>query len=332
MDRLDLTRAAELLDQVRGARVLVVGDVMLDVYLRGAASRISPEAPVPVVRVRDEWRGLGGAANVAANLIALGARTRLVGAVGDDSAAADFHEAAAAAGIDATGVVVIAGRPTTMKTRILVGHQQVARYDRENDADVGPGEATDLAERVEAAARDVDAIVLEDYDKGVLVPAVIEAALDVARRREIPVVVDPKARHFFQYRGCTLFKPNEPELAAALRAEVRPDDGAWMEETRRHMECEGLLLTLGAGGMALATGGGELLRVPAVARSVYDVSGAGDTVTALLAAILAVGGSPEEGAIMATHAAGIEVGKAGVVTVRPDEILESVQHHQNDGA
>lgn len=327
MDRLDVTRASGLLDRMRGVRVLVVGDLMLDVYLRGGASRISPEAPVPVVRVRDEWRALGGAANVAANLVALGVRTQLVGAVGDDSAAMDFAQTASTTGIDASGLVVVAGRPTTLKTRIMVGHQQVARYDRESDADVGPDEATELVDRVESAAREVDAIVLEDYDKGVLVPAVIDAALDVARRRDIPVVVDPKARNFFQYRGCAVFKPNEPELAAALRAELRPDDPVWMEETRRHLECDSLLLTLGAGGMALATGGQELLRVPAVARAVYDVSGAGDTVTALLAATLAVGGSAEEGAILATHAAGVEVGKAGAVTVSAEEILDSVRHH-----
>lgn len=327
MDRLDLKRATRILDLIRDTRVLVVGDLMLDVYMRGAASRISPEAPVPVVRVQDEWRALGGAANVAANLVALGVETRVVGAVGDDGAAHDFQDAATAAGIDVSGLVTLGDRPTTMKTRVLVGHQQVARYDREVDSDVTAGDAASLAERVEEAARGVDAIVLEDYDKGVLVPSVIDTALDVARRQDIPVVVDPKARHFFQYRGCTVFKPNEPELAAALRAELRPEDPEWMEETRRHMECEALLLTLGSGGMALATGDSDLLRVPAVARAVYDVSGAGDTVTAIVAATLAVHGSPQEAAVLATHAAGIEVGKAGVVTVGPDEILDSVRHH-----
>ncbi len=330
MDRLELSRANELLGSIGGVRILVVGDLMLDVYLRGGASRISPEAPVPVVRVRDEWRALGGAANVAANLVALGAKTRLVGGVGDDGAAVDFRSAASGAGIDVADLVVLPGRPTTLKTRVLVGHQQVARYDREVDADVGGVDAAALAERVEAAAREADAVVLEDYDKGVLVPVVIDAALDVARQRRIPVVVDPKARHFFQYRGCTVFKPNEPELAAALRAELRPDDAGWMDETRRHMECDALLLTLGAEGMALCTGPHDLLRVPAVARAVYDVSGAGDTVTAVIAAVLAVGGTPEEGAILATHAAGVEVGKAGVVTVGSEEILESLRHHRNE--
>jgi D-glycero-beta-D-manno-heptose-7-phosphate kinase len=325
MDRLDVARANELLHGIRKARVLVVGDLMLDSYLRGGASRISPEAPVPVVRVRDEWRALGGAANVAANLVALGASVQLVGGVGEDAAGREFREVSAAAGIDTDGVVTLAARPTTTKTRVLVGHQQVARYDREVDGDIPGPDATALVERIEAAAVSVDAIVLEDYDKGILVPAVIDAALDMARRHQLPVVVDPKARHFFQYRGCTVFKPNEPELAAALRAELRPDDREWMEETRRHLECDALLLTLGSAGMALATPDHDLFRVPAVARAVYDVSGAGDTVTALVAATLAVGGSVHEGAILAAHAAGVEVGKAGVVTVTPDEILDSVR-------
>lgn len=329
MDRLDSARAAQIIERFRGVRVLVVGDLMLDVYLRGGASRISPEAPVPVVRVQDEWRALGGAANVAANLVALGASSPLVGVVGADVEGAAFRATASSAGIGPEGIVEMDSRPTTVKTRVLVGHQQVARYDRERDDDLDPETVSTLCDRVETMAADADAVVLEDYDKGVLVPAVIDAALDAARRRDIPVVVDPKARHFFRYGGCTVFKPNRAELADALRAGVAPDDAGWMERTRRHLQCENLLVTLGSDGMALITREGGHLRVPAVARSVYDVSGAGDTVVAVVAATLAAGGTVEEGAILATHAAGIEVGKAGVVTVAPDELLESVRDHQD---
>ncbi|MBW3552943.1 MAG: D-glycero-beta-D-manno-heptose-7-phosphate kinase [Gemmatimonadetes bacterium] len=325
MHRLEMARARGLLEGVRAARVLVVGDVMLDVYLRGGAHRISPEAPVPVVRVKDEWIALGGAANVAANLVALGARACLVGMVGGDAAGADLRRVAEGLGMDASGLVVDEGRPTTMKTRVLVGHQQVARYDREVDDELSSDQVSELCRRVERLAADADALALEDYDKGVLVPAVIEAALDAARRRDLPVVVDPKARHFFDYRGSTVFKPNHPELSAALRAPVLAEDPEWLERTRRHLQCENLLVTLGADGMALAMESGRHLRVPAVARSVYDVSGAGDTVTAVMAATLASGGGVEEGAILATHAAGVEVGKAGVVTVAPEEILESLE-------
>lgn len=332
MNRIDTPRARELLQGFRSRRVLVVGDLMLDVYLRGGASRISPEAPVPVVRVLEEWRAMGGAANVAANLGALGVATSLVGVVGDDGFASDLGRAAGDHGIDTVGLVPVADRPTTVKTRVLVGHQQVARYDREVDRDLGADEAARVTERVDAEAARADAIVLEDYDKGVLVPAVIEAALDAARRRDIPVVVDPKARHFFDYRGCTVFKPNLPELAAALRAPVLAEDADWMDRTRRHLQCENLLVTMGSEGMSLMTDHGGYVRVPAVARSVFDVSGAGDTVIAVMAATLAAGGSVDEGAVLATHAAGVEVGKAGVVTVSSEEILNSVRHFENGAA
>jgi rfaE bifunctional protein kinase chain/domain len=326
MNRLEIQRAEAILDRVRGVRVLVIGDLMLDVYLRGSASRVSPEAPVPVVRVGEEWRAPGGAGNVAANLAALGARAGLVGVVGTDEAAREFGVVCAGLGIDGGGVLAVAGRPTTLKTRVLVGHHQVARYDREADEDLGADEADSVRRVVEAAAEDADAIALEDYDKGVLVPAVIEAALDVARRRHLPVVVDPKARRFFDYSGCTVFKPNLLELGAALRAPVDPEDAEWMDRTRRRLEADHLLVTLGPDGMALMPDDqGRLLRVPAIARSVYDVSGAGDTVTAVLAAALAAGGTVSESAILATHAAGIEVGKAGVATVAPEEILASVR-------
>ncbi len=248
MQRLNLDRAGELLDRIRTVRVLVVGDLMLDVYLRGGASRISPEAPVPVVRVRDEWRALGGAANVAANLEALGAHAAMLGVVGGDAAGRALREEAEAHGIDASGLVELPDRPTTMKTRVLVGHQQVARYDREEDGDLGAEAVALLCDRVEALAAGAAAVVLEDYDKGVLVPSVIDAALDAARRHDIPVVVDPKARHFFGYGGSTVFKPNRGELADALRAPVQPEDAAWMDRTRKHLGCENLLVTLGAGG------------------------------------------------------------------------------------
>lgn len=322
---LEPTRAERLLDRIRGVRVLVVGDLMLDVYLRGGATRISPEAPVPVVRVSDEWSAPGGAANVAANVVALGARADLVGVIGPDHAAA-FRATCRDHGIDDGGMLSISGRPTTVKTRILVGHHQIARYDREADDEVEPADAEAMRAAIERLGAEADAIVLEDYDKGVLVPAVIEAALDAARQRALPLVVDPKARRFFDYAGCTVFKPNRSELAAALRAPVALNDPEWMAHTRERLGCEHLLVTLGPDGMALMPAGGRrVVRIPAVARSVYDVSGAGDTVTAVVATALAAGADIEESALLAAHAAGIEVGKAGVATVTPEEILASVR-------
>lgn len=325
MDRLDVQRARQILEAATGTRALVVGDIMLDVYLRGSASRISPEAPVPVVHVAEDWTALGGAANVACNVAGLGARCDLIGAVGADEAAGELRRTLAAIGVDARGLVEVDDRPTTVKTRILARQHQVARYDREIDEDVEGETAERLAGVVETLVAQADAVILEDYDKGVLVRPVIEAALDAARRRGVPVVVDPKARHFFDYGGATVLKPNLSELGAALRAPVLAHDHEWMDRTRRHLDCGHLLVTLGEEGMSLVTEDGEHLHVPAVARSVYDVSGAGDTVSAMLAVGLAAGASIAEAAVLASHAAGMEVGKAGVATVSPDEILDSIE-------
>lgn len=334
MKRLTPARLDALLDRIRDVRALVVGDAMLDVYLRGGASRISPEAPVPVVKIEEEWRALGGAANVATNVVALGAACGIVACVGADRAGEELRAELTRAGIVDSGVVTVRGRPTTVKTRLLVRHQQVARYDHEQEEDASTEVAARLSEAIDSLAGDADVLILEDYNKGVLVPAVIRAGLDAARRHGLPTVVDPKARGFFDYGGATVFKPNLVELAAALREPVHADDEAWLERTRARLGCEHLLLTLGEHGIALKTADGEYLRVPTVARSVYDVSGAGDTVTAAVAVALAAGATPAEAAVLANHAAGIEVGKAGVATVSPDELRAVVrtQHEVRDEA
>jgi D-glycero-beta-D-manno-heptose-7-phosphate kinase len=225
------------------------------------------------------------------------------------------------------GVVEVADRPTTTKTRIMARPHQVARYDQEIVDPVGADCAEALVAAIERLAPRVDAIALEDYDKGVLVTAVIEAALDVALRHGKPVVVDPKLTHFFAYRGATIFKPNQTELEAALRGPALVSDPEWLHRTRRRLDCAHMLVTLGEQGMALAVESGEYFHVPAVARSVYDVSGAGDTVTAFLAVALAAGAEPLEAAVLANHAAGVEVGKPGVTTVSPDELRQSIRDH-----
>jgi D-glycero-beta-D-manno-heptose-7-phosphate kinase len=324
MQRLSLDRTRQILERAAGVRVLVIGDVMLDVYLRGSASRISPEAPVPVVRVDEQWRALGGAANVAANVVALGAACELIGCVGTDRSGEDLLTELTQLGVGADGLVRTAGRPTTVKTRILARHQQVARYDHEVDGDLDQAVCSEVLKQVRAAIGGADALVLEDYNKGLLTRSVITGVIEQARAAGRPVVVDPKLRHFFDYSGATVFKPNQPELAAALRGPVHADDAAWMNEVRDQLGCEHLLVTLGEDGMALLTATGEHVRVPTVARSVYDVSGAGDTVTAVLAVALAAGADIVEAALLANHAAGLEVAKAGVATVSPEELVAAL--------
>lgn len=332
---LSITRArlSALLAGARGRRVVVVGDAMLDVYLRGDVERISPEAPVPVVRVRERKHALGGAANVAQNVAAAGAHCDLVAAVGRDRGAEVLREMLGAIGASLDGLVEV-DRPTTTKTRIVARSQQVVRVDEEDDHDLGDAEVGHLLAAVRGAVAEADVLVLEDYNKGVLLPHVIGDAIAAARARGIPVIVDPKYRNFFHYRGATVFKPNRRELEAALGAAVDLEHPEALPETFRRLGVDYLLLTLGEQGMALLAADGPIRRVPTVAREVYDVVGAGDTVTAYLATVLAAGGSVEEAAVIANYAAGVEVAKLGAATVSPDEILDAYDAYamQQEGA
>jgi D-beta-D-heptose 7-phosphate kinase/D-beta-D-heptose 1-phosphate adenosyltransferase len=303
-------------------RILVVGDLMLDRYLSGTVDRISPEAPVPVVRVEEEGRALGGAGNVAANVLALGAACDVVGCIGTDADGQVLLERLQELGVGTDGVIQASDRPTTVKTRIMARHQHVTRVDREDASDIGEELADEVVTRIRAGSTSAHGLVLEDYNKGVLVPEVIRAGIEIGRATSKPVVVDPKRLRFFGFKGSTVFKPNSRELEDALGERLQPDDAEWMASVRERLDCENLLLTLGEKGMALASEEWGFLRVPTVARDVYDVSGAGDTVTAVMAVMLAVGASPVEAAILANLAAAVEVGKAGVATVTPDEILD----------
>jgi D-beta-D-heptose 7-phosphate kinase/D-beta-D-heptose 1-phosphate adenosyltransferase len=319
-ESLSRGRLADLLDAAASRRVAVVGDAMLDVYLRGDVERISPEAPVPVVRVRERKLALGGAANVAQNVAALGAGCELVATVGGDTAGGTLRAMLGAMGADPRGLLEVA-RPTTTKTRVLARAQQVVRFDEEDDSDITDGDVTRVLDAVAAAVADADAVVLEDYNKGVLVAPVIRRAIAAARDRGLPVVVDPKYRNFFCYQGATVFKPNRRELESALGAAVDIEHPEALPEALRRLGVEHLLLTLGERGMALFDADGEVHRVPTTAREVYDVVGAGDTVTAYLAAMLAAGASAREAAVIANFAAGVEVGKLGAATVAPEEVL-----------
>lgn len=315
-------RLAELLAAPARAqtRIAILGDAMLDLYLRGDVERISPEAPVPVVRVRERKDALGGAANVAANTAALGARTELVAAIGADAAGERLRNMLIALGADPRGLIVT-DRPTTTKTRVVARGQQVVRVDEEVDSDLVGREVEALHAAVDRAVADADALVLEDYNKGVLVESVIRRAIAAANAKGIPVVVDPKYRNFFAYRGATVFKPNRRELEAALGAAVDLEHPEALPAVLGRLGAQRLLLTLSERGMALIEPDGAIHRIPTTAREVFDVVGAGDTVTAWLAAMLACGATALEAAVVANFAAGIEVGKAGAATVTPAEIL-----------
>lgn len=314
-------RVLALIKQMAKSRIVVVGDLILDRYLIGDTERLSPEAPVPVVTVREQRAALGGAANVAANVAAMGATCRLVGVVGDDATGRALRAEMATLRLTDAFVETAAGRPTTSKTRVLARGQQVVRIDEEVDRLLDESELAKVVGRTEEALADADALLLEDYNKGLLAPAVIRAAMATATRRGIPVVVDPKFRQFFDYAGATVFKPNRREMEAALGAAVDLEKRNALPEALTRLKVDNLLLTLGAEGMVLVTRDGATTHLPSLAREVYDVSGAGDTVTAWVGTCLAAGASVREAAQLANIAAGIEVGKAGVATVSPEEVL-----------
>ena len=314
-------RVLQLIEKMKASRVVVVGDIMLDRYLIGETERLSPEAPVPVVTVRERHAALGGAANVAANVAALGARCLLVGTVGDDNDGAAIRQELAVARLGDRFVLTIAGRPTTSKTRIIARSQQIVRIDDEVETLLDGHDLERLVQAARDALADADALLLEDYNKGALPPALIAAVMETARRRGIPVVVDPKFRQFFEYAGATVFKPNRRELESALGAAVDLQNGNALPQVLARLKVDNLLVTLGAEGMVLVMKDGSSTHFPTIARDIYDVSGAGDTVTAWMGTALAAGASVREATQLANYAAGVEVGKSGVATVSPEEVL-----------
>ncbi len=319
-----LEEASGLLEKARDGRVLVVGDAMLDVYLRGSVDRVSPEAPVPVVHVEREDHAPGGAANVAMGLAALGASCRLVASVGEDESAAALASDLADAGIGPGDLVAVPGRPTTRKTRVMARHQQMLRVDHEDPAPLSSRDHDRLAARALECVEWADALVIEDYDKGVITGPLARDLLARARARGIPSVVDPKLRHFFDFPGATVFKPNARELAAALGLERAPRDEDSLHPLLDRLQCDCLLLTLGEEGMLLVERSADTWLLPPETREVFDVTGAGDTVTSVLAVCLMAGASLAQAAYLANLAAGIEVTRLGAVAVSAADLLQGV--------
>ncbi len=333
------------LPNFENARVLVVGDVMLDRFIVGRVTRISPEAPVPIVRYESEHVRLGGAANVAHNIAALGGRASLVGIVGADAAATQLRAQLATAGVGADGLVEDRARPTTEKVRVVTErNQQVARIDYERDADTAGDVERAIVAQVTRLGRDARALLVSDYLKGTITRAVVEALLQSASDRgasdrgvgnrgakasaertdRTPLIVDPKIPHLACYAGATLVTPNHHEAEVATHLRVRTDDEARQaaRDFRTRAQCEAVLITRGEHGMWLSDAQVEGA-IPAVAREVSDVTGAGDTVVATLSLALAAGATIAEAAALANQAAGIVVGKFGPATLTAAELSSS---------
>jgi D-beta-D-heptose 7-phosphate kinase/D-beta-D-heptose 1-phosphate adenosyltransferase len=319
-------------DRLGTGRVLVVGDLMVDQYFDGEVSRISPEAPVPVVDVSSVDAQLGGAANVARNVRVLGGSVRLVGLAGEDRIGTQLIDLLREADIGSEGVVLAGSRPTTLKTRVRARGQQIVRLDREVRHVPDVALRSKIREAALQALEDCDCLVFEDYDKGLLSPDIIEPLIRAAREQGKPVTVDPKYRDFLSYHGVTVFKPNEQEAEKILGMEIEGDEDVELalRRLRERLHCHAVLLTRGHRGMVLLDGeDGGPLRIATSAHEVFDVSGAGDTVVAALSLGMASGVPLRTATVLASIAAGIEVGKVGVAPVALDEIRTWLAAHQD---
>ena len=322
MKNLNKARVNEIFENFANKKIAVIGDIMLDRYFWGSVTRVSPEAPVPVIDLEHETFHLGGAANVASNLNSLGLKSILCGIIGNDNSAEMFEKICKERGIDPSGLYKDSNRPTTVKTRIIGNNQQIARLDREVRDTINAEGEKHILSTLENNS-DIVGIIFGDYDKGAVSTKLIEDVLKYAKSNNIAVYVDPKFANFFSYIGVTAFKPNKKEAAQALKIEIKTEEdvkkaGALLLDK---LNCENVLLTLGDKGMMLFESNGNIHHVDTKARLVSDVSGAGDTVIATLAACKTGGTNMTEAATIANIAAGYVCGKPGIVSVTKDDIL-----------
>ncbi|MDL2267227.1 D-glycero-beta-D-manno-heptose-7-phosphate kinase [Desulfovibrio sp. OttesenSCG-928-G15] len=326
---VQVTRQAlvECCQALTKGKVLIIGDCMLDKYLKGDARRISPEAPVPVVLVEEEMHLLGGAGNVARNIQSLGGKTRIIGHRGNDLAGRELQDCLDADGIE-SDLLVLPERPTTVKTRVLARQQQVIRIDSESSRPMEMRHTTQLLEKVESAMGDCSAVVVSDYGKGVINGALMRGLLRITAsgQRKIPVLVDPKPQNCDFYKNTTLLTPNAKETSESTAMPV-DTPAAIIQAGRilmRRLNLDHLVTTLGSRGLAVFTNREETYHIPTLAQKVYDVTGAGDTVIATLALGLAAGVELLPACLIANYAAGIVVGEVGAATVTMEHLLERI--------
>ncbi len=321
-----------ILESMQGKRVLVVGDLILDHYLDGKVDRISPEAPVPIVSLEkkcERWV-LGGAANVARNIHSLGGIPVIAGVIGEDREGEILKRLLFDEGVDTYAVISDPARPTTSKTRIIAsGGHQVIRLDSEVTDPISESVAQDIISRIEETASELDAVVLEDYNKGVLVPGLISRIISISRSEGIPVAVDPKFINFFEFNGCTLFKPNRLEISRALGRVITTIDEAAIagNQILERLSADAVLITLGEEGSILCRKDRDPFYRPTAARHVFDVSGAGDTVIAVMALSLASGLPLDDGVRISVFAAAATCAEPGVYAVKPDDIMREVDRY-----
>ena len=318
---------SEILQKFNGKRIIVIGDCMLDKYIWGDVSRISPEAPVQIIEVQKESFAAGGSANVAMNAAVLGAKVLMVGITGKDEGREQLIFILKEKGIDVSGMFIEDDKPTTLKVRIMGRSQQLLRVDYEKRAHAHPDIEKKILAFVEDKMKEADAVIVSDYAKGVVTKKLMAELIQKAKKQGVIVVIDPKPQHRALYKGATVITPNHLEACQMANAEV--GNGEEIEEIGRSLSKEldaSILLTRGERGMSLFEKERASLTIPALAKEVYDVTGAGDTVVATLALSLCAGASMKDAAILANHAAGIKVGKIGTSTISMQELKKSLQN------
>lgn len=328
---LDEIKLKEIFTKIQMKKILVVGDLMLDHYIIGDVERISPEAPVQVVKVEKEKFGPGGAANVAQNIKALGAEPLIIGMVGEDESGNKLKQIFLENHISDEGIVASAHHPTTQKTRVIARSQQLVRIDFEKDEDIDQAVYKKIDEYARKTIAQVDGIILQDYNKGLLSRKLIHLFASLAKEHNIPIGVDPKAKNFFEYKDVTVFKPNKLEAERNLQFEIQNDDDLQViaQKLMDKLHCSYIVITLGSKGMFIYDNHKRNWLIPTFSQEVYDVSGAGDTVISTLMLGLSAGCDIKEASIIANHAAGVVCGKVGAATATPQEIIASFKKWNN---
>jgi D-glycero-beta-D-manno-heptose-7-phosphate kinase len=319
-------RLNELLGRIAGKKIAVVGDLMIDRYIWGTVSRISPEAPVPVVDMETEQARLGGAANVAMNIKSLGGEPLLIGVIGADNSGKQLAELLREHHFSVNGILTDTTRPTTVKTRVIAHNQHVVRIDRESRAEISYTMQDQIVTTLRNHLESIDAIILEDYNKGVIVKTLIKQVVELAAAHGKIISVDPKFNNFFEYENVTVFKPNRKEVEEVLgrRLEGEPDITTAGTSLLQKLKAKNVLLTLGERGMTLFEENGNITRAATKARKVADVSGAGDTVVSTMTMALAGGATAKEAATLANFAGGIVCGYVGIVPIDKEELKKTV--------
>ncbi|MBE9528783.1 MAG: D-glycero-beta-D-manno-heptose-7-phosphate kinase [Proteobacteria bacterium] len=324
-------RASAIIRRFSSTRVLIIGDLIMDHFIWGKVRRISPEAPVPVVEVASEDLMLGGSANVANNVASLGGVANVTGVVGTDNDGKKFVQKLKELKLSTTGVMKVGSRPTTIKTRIIAHGQQVVRFDREDSKRISPVACAKVMAHIKRSLGNTDVVVLSDYAKGLITEGMFAQTIALCKERGIPVAVDPKVEHFNYYHGATVVTPNNLEASTASGIDITDSKSltraGW--ELTKTLGCSALLITRGEHGMSLFEGSGKEQKlkethIPTVAKEVFDVSGAGDTVIGVMALALGARATYTEAAALANFAAGVVVGKIGTATLSTKELKEAI--------